>query len=124
MSANSVDIAAVEPPSVPCCVGTLDGQTRHFLFGVVLNMLRSNPAIAIDVEKLRLADIDAAGALAHVHRMVRTLGQRVVGAVSEPTNSARCRHSDLKRGTGVGRFAHHMQASLTMADSPRPRRKN
>ncbi|MDA8312935.1 MAG: STAS domain-containing protein [Actinomycetota bacterium] len=57
------------------CVGTLDARTRSRLVSAVEQVLRFRPrAVTIDVEELRLADRDAAAALAQVQRMVEQSG--------------------------------------------------
>lgn len=83
MCANVSDVEAMDPALVltldsPAgatslrCVGTLDRRTRRHLVAVIEDMLRSGPdEITIDVERLRLADSDAANALTAVQRMAR-----------------------------------------------------
>jgi ABC-type transporter Mla MlaB component len=86
MSANDEDIAAVDPAlvlsvdssTVLRCAGTLDSRTRPCLVDAVTNMLRDEPStIAVDIEKLRLADSAAANALTQVQRIAKDAGAAV-----------------------------------------------
>lgn len=81
--ALQTDIAAMEPALVLTvgpgaslqCAGTLDERTCHHLVEVVRHVLGSAPgAVTIDVERLQLADADAADALTQVQRMVKDAG--------------------------------------------------
>lgn len=95
-SASDSDVAAMnpelvfslDPPTFLRCVGTLNGRTRHHLLEIVEHMLRSGPGtITIDVEELRLADVDAANALTRVQRRVKDAGASVhwLGTTFVPT---------------------------------------
>ncbi len=86
MSVIATDIAMADPflvltvesPSSVRCVGTLDGMTGHHLVDTVDEMLAAQPdTIAIDIERLRLADRDAAEALNEVQHRAKQAGTTV-----------------------------------------------
>ncbi len=83
MSADSLDIAAVDPVLVLTvdptatvrCVGTLDSRDRQHLVAVIEEMLGARPDdVTIDIEQLLLADSEAASTLTEVQRMVKRSG--------------------------------------------------
>ena len=83
MSADSFDIAAVDPVLVltvnPAttlrCVGTLDASDRQHLVDIVEEVLRARPdEVTIDIEHLQLADTEAARTLDEVQGMVKGSG--------------------------------------------------
>ena len=86
MSVSATDIVATDPflvltvdsPSSLRCVGTLDGLIGYHLVDAVDEMLEAKPdTVAIDIERLRLADSDAAQALNEVQRRATQAGTTV-----------------------------------------------
>ncbi|MHB1552479.1 MAG: STAS domain-containing protein [Acidimicrobiales bacterium] len=78
VSTDPVLVLTVDPPSSIRCVGTLDGVIGHHLVDAVDELLEARPpTISIDIEKLRLADSDAAAPLSEVQRRAKQAGTTI-----------------------------------------------